>query len=151
MTSREYFFSLDAGNLSAVWGARVFYRLPYWHADMKIKGKGSMIVDYRSKRIHGPKPAEFAARYGPTGPVRTAKPGSLESFLTDRYCLCAWNRKKLYRGEIHHLPWPLQEAKAVVETNSMAAVAGIHVDEREAICEFSRKLKVLLWAPERLV
>src|ERR1035437_8009177 len=27
-----YFFSLDASNLSAVWGARVFYRLPYWQA-----------------------------------------------------------------------------------------------------------------------
>lgn len=146
-----YFFSLDAGNLSAVWGARVFYRLPYWHADMKIKGKGTQIIDYRSKRIHGPKPAEFVASYGPTGPVRTAVPGSLASFLTDRYCLYAWNRQKLYRCEIHHLPWPLQEAKATVETNSMASIAGIHLDEAEAVCQFSRKLKVLVWAPERLV
>ena len=35
-----YFFSLDASNLSAVWGARIFYRLPYWQAAMKVKGKG---------------------------------------------------------------------------------------------------------------
>ena len=35
-----YFFSLDASHLSAVWGARVFYRLPYWHAAMKVKGRG---------------------------------------------------------------------------------------------------------------
>ncbi len=35
-----YFFSLDASNLSAVWGARVFYRLPYWQASMKVSGKG---------------------------------------------------------------------------------------------------------------
>ena len=34
-----YFFSLDASNLSAVWGARVFYRLPYWQAAMKVKGR----------------------------------------------------------------------------------------------------------------
>ena len=26
--------------LSAVWGARIFYRLPYWHAAMKIEGTG---------------------------------------------------------------------------------------------------------------
>ena len=32
-----YFFSLDAGNLSAVWSARLFYRLPYWHAKMKVE------------------------------------------------------------------------------------------------------------------
>lgn len=146
-----YFFSLDAGNLSAVWGARVFYRLPYWHADMKITGKGSPIIGYRSKRIHGPKPAEFAAQYGPTRPVRTAIPGSLAAFLTDRYCLYAWNRGKLYRSEIHHLPWPLQEAHAVVETNTMAEVAGIKIDEDQSICQFSRRLKVLLWAPERLL
>ena len=35
-----YFFSLDASHLSAVWGARVFYRLPYWQAAMKLKGRG---------------------------------------------------------------------------------------------------------------
>jgi uncharacterized protein YqjF (DUF2071 family) len=146
-----YFFSLDAGNLSAVWGARVFYRLPYWHADMAVEGKGSSQVEYRSKRIHGPKPAEFVGKYGPIGPVRTSVPGSLASFLTDRYCLYAWNREKLYRAEIHHLPWPLQEARAEIETNSVAKVAGIEVDESRCVMQFSRKLKVLLWAPERLL
>ena len=35
-----YFFSLDASNLSAVWGARVFYRLPYWQASMKVDRQG---------------------------------------------------------------------------------------------------------------
>lgn len=145
-----YFFSLDAGNLSAVWGARVFYRLPYWHADMKIKGNGSPQIEYRSKRIHGPKPAEFKGTYGPLGPVRTAVPGSRDSFLTDRYCLYAWNRNRLYTSEIHHLPWPLQRAQVTVETNSMASVAGIEVDEGAAFAQFSRKLKVLFWAPERL-
>lgn len=146
-----YFFSLDAGNLSAVWGARVFYRLPYWHADMNVNGRGSLIIDYRSKRIHGPKPAESIGKYGPIGPVRTAVPGSLESFLTDRYCLYAWNREKLYRSEIHHLPWPLQPAQAAIETNTVAKVAAIEIHENESVCQFSRKLKVLLWAPERLL
>ena len=28
----RYFFSLDAGSLSAVWAARSFYHLPYFHA-----------------------------------------------------------------------------------------------------------------------
>jgi len=39
-----YFFSLDASNLSAVWGARVFYRLPYWQAAMKVKGRGGAVM-----------------------------------------------------------------------------------------------------------
>lgn len=138
-----YFFSLDAGNLSV-------YRLPYWHADMTVDGKGTAWIEYRSNRIHGPKPAEFVASYGPDGPVKTAVPGSLESFLTDRYCLYAWNRNRLYRSEIHHLPWPLQPAETSIEKNTMAEVVGIKVEER-LISHFSRKLKVLLWAPERLL
>ena len=52
-----YFFSLDASNLSAVWGARVFYRLPYWQASIKVKGRGGPRLEYVSKRQHGPKPA----------------------------------------------------------------------------------------------
>ena len=44
-----FFFSLDAGNLSAVWGARIFYRLPYWKASMKVKGRGSEKIEYSVK------------------------------------------------------------------------------------------------------
>ena len=146
-----YFFSLDAGNLSAVWGARVFYRLPYWHADMRVEGNRTADVEYRSRRIHGPRPAEFEANYGPTGPVKPSVPGSLDAFLTERYCLYTWNRARLYRCEIHHLPWPLQPVEWKVEKNTMASVAGIEIREEEAIGQFSRKLKVLLWAPERLL
>ena len=106
-----YFFSLDASNLSAVWGARVFYRLPYWQASMKVKGKGTALIEYVSKRQHGPKPAELRCSYGPATPLLFhARLGSLEHFLTERYCLYAFRRKRLYRGEIHHLPWELQEA-----------------------------------------
>ena len=146
-----YFFSLDAGNLSAVWGARVFYRLPYWHADMRVDGKGTDRIEFRSKRIHGPQPAELEASYGPVGPVKTAVPGSLAAFLTERYCLYAWNRGRMYRCEIHHLPWPLQPVEWAVAKNTVAKVAGIEIRESEAIGQFSRRLKVLLWGSERLL
>ena len=59
-----YFFSLDASNL-AVWGARLFHRLPYWQATMKLKGRGGPVIDYTSKRQHGPQPAELRCSYGP--------------------------------------------------------------------------------------
>src|SRR5512133_138632 len=72
-----YFFSLDAGNLSAVWGARIFFRLPYWHAAMKVKGRGSEKIAYDSKREHGPKPAVFRASYGPISSPFQAVPGSI--------------------------------------------------------------------------
>ncbi len=161
-----FFFSLDAGNLSAVWGARMFYRLPYWHADMKAEGSVAssrglgraaatdVEIAYRSRRIHGPRaesgPAEFRARYRPSGPSYEAAPRSLDQFLAERYCLYAWNRRRLYRAEIHHLPWPLQPCEVEVEKNTMAEPVGIRLPEAPDVARFSRVLKVLVWPPHRL-
>lgn len=146
-----YFFSLDASHLSAVWGARIFYRLPYWHASIKVQGRGEAAIRYRSTRTHGPKPAGIELSYGPAGPPFHARPGSLEHFLSERYCLYAFNRKRLYRGEIHHLPWDLQPAELALERNTMAKPAGIELPAMPDLTYFSRELKVLLWAPERLM
>jgi len=146
-----YFFSLDASNLSAVWGARVFYRLPYWQARMKLKGRHGPRIDYISKRQHGPRPAELRCSYGPASRAFQAGAGSLEQFLCERYCLYSYNRKRLYRGEIHHLPWQLQEAKVELAENSMAQPAGITLPPQPELAFFARELKVLFWAPERLL
>jgi len=146
-----YFFSLDASHLSAVWGARIFYRLPYWHAAMKVKGRGSAKLLYQSERSHGPKPAELRIAYGPAGAEFHAVPGSLEHFLCERYCLYSATRKRLYRADIHHLPWVLQAATADVEMNSMARTAGMELPVTADVMHFSRTLKVLVWAPERLI
>ena len=146
-----YFFSLDASNLSAVWGARIFYRLPYWQASMKVRGKGGPKIEYSSKREHGPRPAELKCWYGPAD-KRTfqAHPGSLQHFLTERYCLYTASRGRLYRGEIHHLPWDLQEARFEVRQNTMAQPAGLKLPAQPDLAYFSSELKVLFWAPERL-
>jgi uncharacterized protein YqjF (DUF2071 family) len=147
-----YFFSLDASNLSAIWGARVFYRLPYWQASMKVSGKGKTTIKYDSKRQHGPKPAELKCSYGPAS-ARTfhARPSSLEHFLTERYCLYTATRNRLYRGDIHHLPWDLQDAQVEMQQNTMAQPTGLQLAPEADIAFFARELKVLFWAPERLL
>lgn len=147
-----YFFSLDAGNLSAVWGARIFYRLPYWQASIKVKGKGSAKIEYQCKRQHGPRPAELKCSYGPAdGKGFHAHPGSLQHFLTERYCLYSASRGRLYRGEIHHLPWELQNAQFELRENTMAEPAGLQLPAEAELASFTRELKVLFWAPERLL
>jgi uncharacterized protein YqjF (DUF2071 family) len=139
-----YFFSLDASHLSAVWGARIFYRLPYWHASMKLKGRGGPTIDFRTKRNHGPKPAELRASYGPIAPYFQARAVSLEHFLTERYCLYSASRKRLYRAEIHHLPWELHPAAVELELNTMAQTVGIELPAAPDLTHFSRSLKVLV-------
>jgi len=140
--SGVYFFSLDAASKLAVVTARTVTDLPYFHARMQMRRmKGD--VDYRSKRLNaGASPAEFRARYRPTGDVYRAEPGSLEHFLTERYSLFVLRAALLFRLDIEHAPWPLQPATADVELNTMAESAGIQLPaEKPHVC-FSRQLDV---------
>ncbi|MGI9457185.1 MAG: YqjF family protein [Aeoliella sp.] len=138
-----WFFSLDAASQLAVWSARTFFYLPYHHASMRSVARGER-VEYRSQRTSGS--ASFAANYGPTGPVFHSKPGRLEHFLTERYCLFAQSKRgQIYCGEIHHTPWDLQPAEAVIAENSMLTAAGIDQPDDTPILHFSKHLHVALW------
>ncbi|HZC19788.1 MAG TPA: DUF2071 domain-containing protein [Rubrobacteraceae bacterium] len=82
-----WFFSLDAHNPLAVRLTRATYSLPYFDAEMFCEARGGQI-HYRSVRTHiGAPPARFVASYRPVGGPFDSHPGSLESFLTERYCL----------------------------------------------------------------
>ncbi|MFN0012300.1 MAG: YqjF family protein [Phycisphaerales bacterium] len=146
-----WFFSLDAANRLAVLAARATFHLPYMNARMAFVRRNGWI-DYASHRTHRSEPpAAFAASYRPTGSPVRAQPGSVESFLTDRYCLyAAAGRGHLYRGDIHHEPWPLQPAEAEVRTNTMSLAAGIALPDTPPLCHFAARLEVPAWWPERL-
>jgi uncharacterized protein YqjF (DUF2071 family) len=142
-----YFFSLDAAHAAAVWGARTFYHLPYFLSNMSVETREQW-VRYRCRR-KGSK-AEFHGRYRPIGAIQLRQEGTLESWLTERYCLYSMARGQVYRAEIHHEPWPLQDAEAEIEINTMAASSGITISGRPSLLHFSRKLEVLVWPPHRV-
>ncbi|HET6549278.1 MAG TPA: DUF2071 domain-containing protein [Solirubrobacter sp.] len=131
-----FFFSLDAARRDAVLGARLAYRLPYFHARMAI-AREQGTIRYRSRRPG----AEFAAAYEPCGAARAPAPGSLEHFLTERYCLYTVDRGRVLRADIHHAPWPLQPARADVAVNTMAPVAL----RGEPLLHFARRQDVVIW------
>ncbi len=143
-----FFFSLDAASLAAVLGARGSYFLPYFYARMHAELRGGQ-VQYRSHRIGGPD-ARFEASYGPIADARNPQPGTLEHFLTERYCLYTVIGSRVYRGEIHHLPWPLQEARADIQLNTMAAAAGIELPEAPPLLHFAQRLRVFVWPLRRV-
>lgn len=143
-----YFFSLDAGNLLAVWGARAGYGLPYFHARMSVKSSAPQ-TEYSSRRLQNPRPAEFRGRYWPTSEPRQRIKSSIEYFLTERYCLYVVRSGRVLRAVIHHLPWPLQEAEAEISVNTMAQAAGIELPDTKPLLHFSRFLKVLIWWPDK--
>ena len=140
-----YFFSLDAANLAAVWAARRFYHLPYFRAAMTSKEIGGGI-HYYSRRLRGE--AEFRGHYRPTSDVSLREKGSIEHWLTERYCLYATCENQVFRGEIHHQQWPLQDAEAEIEMNTVAAASGISLPG-SPLLNFARRLEVLIWPLRR--
>ena len=145
-----WFFSLDAANPVAVRAARWRFHLPYFDARMAADpdGPAGDGVRYRSVRTHrGAAAAAFAARYRPTGPAHRAAAGTLEHWLTERYCLYAADaRGGVHRGEIDHAPWPLQPAEAKVRRNTMADPLGVALPDGSApLLHFARRVDVVAW------
>ena len=143
-----WFLSLDAANGLAVWAARRFFYLPYFKAKMDCAVAGEEI-DFVSRRVGGG--VGFAAVYGPQGAVYNARPGSLEHWLTERYCLYAQARSgALFRAEVQHWPWPLQAAKARIDRNQMLEPHGLAV-AGAPLLHFARRLDVVVWPLEPVV
>jgi len=141
-----YFYSLDAANPIAVALARRWYDLPYFYARMSCRRAGDW-VGYTSHRVHpGAPSADFAGQYRPTGPVLRIGAGSLEAWLTARYCLYAADaRRRVRRGDIDHDPWPLQPAEAELHVGDLVAQHGIHLPNTAPLLHFSRRLEVRAW------
>lgn len=132
-----YFFSLDAESALVVWGARRFFGLPYYRARMQSQNEGDA-VRYFSERGS----AQFRAWYRPTGEVRLASPGTLDYWLTERYCLHTASAT----ADIRHRQWPLQPAEARIEINTMAEAAGVELPKQAPLLHFARRLDVVVWA-----
>jgi uncharacterized protein len=146
-----FFFSLDAGNPVAVGAARTLLRLPYYSADMTVEPAQDGRIHYTSRRVTTDVNASFEARYKPIGPRRTAEPGTLEHFLTERYCLYAVDHLyKPYRLDIHHPPWPLQDAEAEIAVNTMADAAGIRLPAMAPLLHYAQRQDMVAWTPERI-
>jgi uncharacterized protein YqjF (DUF2071 family) len=139
-----YFFSLDASNPLAVLAARTFFSLPYHLADMAIERVGDRFA-YSSRRRGGK--AKFQAVYGPTGSASASSPGSLEHWLTERYCLYTVRDSRVTRVEIDHVPWSLQPASAEMKALDVAGAAGLPLSGSPALAHFSASLDVRVWLP----
>jgi uncharacterized protein len=144
-----YFFSLDAASALAVSAARLFYRLPYYWARMKIESDENRGFHYSSDRLLSRHPAHFRARYRSLG--KPCVKGGIESFLTDRYALFTMTRRReVGRVNIHHLPWPLELAEAEFEVNDLPEAHGIRLPDTKPLLQYSRELTVYIWSLEAL-
>jgi uncharacterized protein len=143
-----WFLSLDATNPLAVWAARRYFHLPYFRARIGIESAGNG-VRYTSRR-RGAGPA-LEIRYGPVGAPYQSRAGTLEHWLTERYCLYAQAPDgSLWMNEVHHLPWPLQPAEAEIAYDSYLSHHGLPVAGAPALVHFARRIDVVVWGASRV-
>lgn len=140
-----WFFSLDATSRLAVRAARRQYRLPYFDARITLEELDGW-MDAECARL-GERGKVFSGRYRPAGPAAESEPGSLEWFLTERYCLYTADRAgSLYRAEIHHAPWQLHPAEAEIDLTTIAPFE-LH---GEPLCHVAEPQDVVIWPLESL-
>jgi uncharacterized protein len=140
-----YFLSLDADSPLAVTAARCVYRLPYFRAHMTIERAGDDVL-YRTRRTSAQ--AALSVRYRPAGRVFQARPGTLEHFLTERYCAYTLDaRARVLRIDIHHPRWPLQAAHADIKQNTMTAPHDIELPAEQPLLHYSARQDVVIWPP----
>ena len=141
-----YFFSLDANSSLVVAAARTMFHLPYYEAVMDVQETGGEIRYTSRRRTRMDGVAEFEGSYRPTGPVHLPQPGTLEHFLTERYCLYTVDDSfHARRLEIHHSPWPLHPADAAITVNTMAEAAGIRLPSIAPRLHFAKRQDMVAW------
>ena len=142
-----FFLTLDARNPVAVSLGRRLYGLPYLRACVSLQRRGDAIAFHSSRDEPSWPAAAFAATYQPTGVTQRAPSGTLEHWLTERYCFyTATQGHGLRRTEVHHEPWPLQPAAADIQRNSLAEPYEIEL-QGAPLLHYSRSQHVVAWAP----
>ncbi len=145
-----WFFSLDAANRLAVWGARKFYSLPYFNADMSLRQDGAAINYASVRRDNRGAPASLQTTWTIGDPLPQSQPGSLAFFLTERYCLYSNHHREIHRADIHHQPWPLQDAKLLAFNSTMIECHGLPPVKGDPVLHYAESLSVDIWPLKKM-
>lgn len=132
-----WFLSLDAASSLGARIGRLKWGLPYHRSTMHVRRRG-LQVRYECERL-------WPGRMGVGGTVEAeagdllggldyhfelgqAIPGSIEHFLIERYILYTRKKARLFRGRVHHSPYPLREARLLYADQSWMKELGLHID-----------------------
>lgn len=137
-----WFLSLDANSRAAVLGARTFFHLPYYNADIDMQGKTS--IKYRLKRRDEPS-AQFKADWKVGDALPQSQPGSREFFLTERYILYTEFEGELFRARIYHEPWQLYKAELTNFGSTMLDAKQIPQPKTHPILHHAEEVSVDIW------
>jgi uncharacterized protein YqjF (DUF2071 family) len=129
-----WFYSLDANHYLAGILARLFFNLPYFHANMTAEFRPDQKEISFSSYRHGTDPRfRTQFRYRARSAPSVAIPGTLEFFLIERYVLFAYSKRhKLYAGRVWHPPYELADAEVTHLDENVLSLDGFRKPSSDA-------------------
>lgn len=146
-----YFFSLDASNPFIAAAARTFYGLPYESArarfaKARFPGKPTTLsMSFRRSGAGGEAGAGCSLLYTPSGGRAPAAPGTLASFLVERYVLYTVSGEDIHAVRVHHQPYEVQGARIHRFEESLTAAAGLPPPGRPSHAHYARGVDVRIY------
>jgi uncharacterized protein YqjF (DUF2071 family) len=142
-----WFFSLDASKIIPAIGARIFFTLPYFSAEIDFTKSGDEFR-FEMKRDLG-SGAHFHARWRQGPRLRSPDTESLAFFLVERYGFFAETGGQLSMTRAYHHPWILDEARVTSFESSLIGALGLPEPVSESLVHFSSSpLTVQVWPPK---
>jgi uncharacterized protein YqjF (DUF2071 family) len=142
-----YFLSIECPAAFSDWIAQHFFGVPYYEAQIATYNDGSS-YNFAAERTQNDKPpAAFFASFRPEGEPFSPQPGTLESFLVERYCLYYVMKGVVYRGDIHHEEWKMKHAVADIAVNTVPGAAGLQLASTPDHVLFCNSTDTLIWPP----
>jgi uncharacterized protein YqjF (DUF2071 family) len=143
-----FFFSLEAGSIAAVLGARAAFGLPYFPARGRLRRRGDE-VRYEIQRRFPDRPA-LSVRYQIGEALGPTAPGTLEHFLFERYFLYVRRATGHWRAQVHHRPYPVQCARVLELDDQLVVAAGLPPPVGVPLAHFASRVDVDIFAPRRI-
>ncbi|MGG1677746.1 YqjF family protein [Neobacillus sp. NRS-1170] len=141
-----YFLSIDVQNWASLNIAKRWYRLPYYSSEISFQKEGQSFQCQSVRKGNANTIISFKGKYFPVSEVYFPKEGTLDHWLTERYCLySSTNGVNIYCGEIHHQPWPLQKAEIEIVNNTLFTPFHFDLSEVKPTAYFSEGVDSLIW------
>lgn len=118
------------------------------HVDC-IEGSGQPLFSYYSARKRNPN-AYTKIEAIPCSTPKPSPVGSLEHFLVERYVLYTKRGKRLFRGRIHHSPYPLQPAQLLHLEEGLVKAAGLLYADAMPLVHYAAGVDVEIFPLEKL-
>ena len=137
-----HFFSLDANHPFIVQLASFGGFLPYRDAEIYFKKhKKSFSIDSKCEYQN----ESFLTKFEPS--ANFIESTRLNTWLTERYYLWTKTKGGLFRVEICHSPWRLQNVTGVVYQNTMASFMKGNYKREQPLAHYSRLKKAKFYPP----